>query len=83
MAGHERLAARLAAGDVGQGGVQPVELSVQEIDRAQGQVGGLAGDGGQPQAGSQARPWVVRSQARSGRPWWYSTAWIRCCQAVR
>jgi hypothetical protein len=51
VATHERLAARLAAGDVAQGGVQLVELGVQEVDRAQGQVHGLAGDGGQLEAG--------------------------------
>ena len=36
IAAHERLAARLAAGDVGQGGVQLVELGIQEVDHAQG-----------------------------------------------
>src|SRR5215212_2998811 len=40
VATHERLAARLAAGGVAQGGVQLVELGVQEVDRAQGQVHG-------------------------------------------
>jgi hypothetical protein len=51
VATHERLAARLAAGDVAQGGLQLVELGVQEVDRAQGQVHGVAGDGGQLEAG--------------------------------
>jgi len=83
LAAHERLAARLAAGDGGRGGVQPVELGVQELDRAKARSVVWRATVGSSRRASQARPWVVRSQERSGRPWWYRTAWMRCCQAVR
>jgi hypothetical protein len=70
----EGLAARLAAGDPRQVGVEPVKFALKVVDHPQGQLDRLAGH---PRQLDQAHPSAVSSWARSGSPWWTKMAWMR------